>query len=662
MSMTQTTTERNSSDSLHCPQCNAVLPPHAVFCGTCGERVEAKKISSSLLQDDLDIASRYRITSLVRRRPYVSLFFALDNQQQRTVAISDIDISSLDSEAQANATNLVQREYDLLRRQHVPYVLPIIQLGYREGHLYVIAGNPFVSRDGGEANGAAQQTEHTDTGAQLRTLHNLLQSGIGLPSEQVAVRWIEQLCRSVECLHSHHIVIGDLDPETLVLSSDRYESQPVLMLSWLPAAIRSLFPAPLTSDKGGSFSAPEVQLGRVEPRSDVYSLGAILYLLLTGVPPDEPDQRARQRLRSARELNPRVSVEVDDIVMRALSFERSERFQDALSMAEALDNPNMNTRVVRLPKGRIVSSQPFEKNGYAEEDREVANMDTIPVTPLSRSDMARWEAARVQAQKAGTAPEQQLPTTPAQTVSSTARALPDIEISPTPAEEPPETTLPFPAPATTPHEGDEASLSRRLQKRITGILPAIQGATHTKDTHVTPDKARVEPASGAEGSFFKHLQRFVLGEQQHSTAAAAIIETPMRIQPNQSFVFRIRLMGRDKAVLSPGVRKGAQLGGLSALMHNQTVIIEVRSAFYQRYAFVIQRAAVSIPAQGYAVDVTIPMPPPTSGPSGRRERMHIFFLDEIRRPLYEKPFVIELFISQHVQPGREGHQVVPIPF
>ncbi|MDQ2718033.1 MAG: hypothetical protein M3Z08_24325, partial [Chloroflexota bacterium] len=271
------------------------------------------------------------------------------------------------------------------------------------------------------------------------------------------------------------------------------------------------------------------------------------------------------------------------------------------------------------------------------------------------ADMARWEAARVQAQKVDSAAEQ-LPVTPAQTVSSTARALPDVEITPTPPEEPEEITVSFSAPGTTPREGADVPLSRRLQKRITGILPAIQGVTHTKDTQITRDKAEVGPANGAEGSFFKHLQRFVLGEQQHSTAAAAIIETPMRIQPNQSFVFRIRLMGRDKAILPPGVRKGAQLGGLSALTHNQAVIIEVRSAFYQRYAFIIQRAAVSIPAQGYAVDVTIPMPPPTSGPSGRRERMHIFFLDEIRRPLYEKPFVVELFISHHVQPGREGHQ------
>jgi hypothetical protein len=70
---------------------------------------------------------------------------------------------------------------------------------------------------------------------------------------------------------------------------------------------------------------------------------------------------------------------------------------------------------------------------------------------------------------------------------------------------------------------------------------------------------------------------------------------------------------------------------------------------------------VEIPARGYAAEVTIPMQALTTGPSGRRERLHIFFMDASRRPLYEKPFVIELFISHLVQSGREGHNVLNIP-
>jgi hypothetical protein len=75
----------------------------------------------------------------------------------------------------------------------------------------------------------------------------------------------------------------------------------------------------------------------------------------------------------------------------------------------------------------------------------------------------------------------------------------------------------------------------------------------------------------------------------------------------------------------------------------------------------VQQADVAIPASGYAAEVTVPMHPLSAGPSSRRERLHVFFMDKERNPLYEKPFVIELFVSPLVQLGHEGHSVLSIP-
>ncbi len=57
----------------------------------------------------------------------------------------------------------------------------------------------------------------------------------------------------------------------------------------------------------------------------------------------------------------------------------------------------------------------------------------------------------------------------------------------------------------------------------------------------------------------------------------------------------------------------------------------------------------------------MPMQPLTEGPSGRRERLHILFSDIMRRPLYERPFVLEVYISHIVQSGQEGHNALTIP-
>src|SRR5579859_4634813 len=138
MSMAQTTTEVSPSGDPHCPHCKAVLPPHAAFCASCGERI-AKKNARPLFLNETDISARYRITTLIRRRPYVSLFFALDNQQQRPVAIREINIRDLHDKARAAACEIAQHEYDLLRRERFQAIMPPIDLQYFQGYLYVVA-------------------------------------------------------------------------------------------------------------------------------------------------------------------------------------------------------------------------------------------------------------------------------------------------------------------------------------------------------------------------------------------------------------------------------------------------------------------------------------------------------------------------------------------
>ena len=142
-------------------------------------------------------------------------------------------------------------------------------------------------------------------------------------------------------------------------------------------------------------------------------------------------------------------------------------------------------------------------------------------------------------------------------------------------------------------------------------------------------------------------------------AAAAIIETPLRVLPGQLYTIRMHVMGRNLVESSTQKQQGS--GGLSALTHGDIAVVEVRSVLRESFAYVVQMATVTIPAEGYVAEVSIPMQPLSSTPTGRRDRLHIFFLNEQRHPLYEKPFVLEIFVSHHVKRGSEGHHVLTIP-
>src|SRR5215471_13891142 len=186
MSISEATSHRGSSDDLYCPQCNTPLLPQAAFCSSCGERIDKDKYLSLLLQGEQDITTLYRITSLVRRRPFVNLYFALDNQQfrqgrQHMVAVRDIDITPLEGEAHTQAIELMLHEYDLLRRWRLPHVIPVADLLYFQGHLFVIAGYPSSAS---HTTGESENTQgSTGNSHRLYTLQDFLQSGQGLPSE-----------------------------------------------------------------------------------------------------------------------------------------------------------------------------------------------------------------------------------------------------------------------------------------------------------------------------------------------------------------------------------------------------------------------------------------------------------------------------------------------
>ncbi len=664
MSVTQTTTTQDTSDDVRCTHCDSILPPQAAFCSTCGERVQQRSQHISTTQPDTaPITERYRVTSLMHRSMFVQMLLAMDMLHQRPVIIRDIDITSLNENAKLQAVKAVQHEYDMLRHQHIPDVTPLIDLRYSQEHLFAVSGWPFPLPEDGNSK------------AFTHTLHDLLQSGIGLPSEQVALTWLYRLSGAVGQLHSRDIVLGDLDPTTIVVSDSTYTGTPVLTVSWLPSSIRALLNTTLSSANGGSFVAPEARLGAMEPRSDIYSLGALLYLLLTGSTPDEPSSSMQRPWHRLRETNPRISGNIEAIVMRALSIDMSNRFQRVEEMEEALLlalEQFSETHRTRLG----ASVQKNGKRGTAMNGQDAigskddAEEVTISIVPL-QSQLAQMHLKKLQTEQERTQDEyvltrEAIADTPTISTAHIRDALLNRVIdTPQPIED--ETpfvdeALPEPMPRATPVPVDsttsEVPILQRLRERITGVLPALKPKPRPAEEPSLTEEPQTDTANM---SLLKRFQRFLLGEQQHTTTAAALIETPLRVQPNQGYTIRIHLMGREVATPPPGSKKGTQPVGLSAIVQNEIVHIEVRSAIFQNYAYVAQRADVQMPGEGFAAEVLIPMQTLSDGPSGRRERLHIFFMDDMKRPLYEKPFAVEVFVSRLVQSGREGHNVLTIP-
>lgn len=630
MSFSKAASLRNASDDFCCPRCSTPLLPESVFCSSCGERIDIRK-AYSLLQNESDIADTYHITSLVRRRPFVNLYFALENQQ-RMVVIRDIDITSLNDEARMQAVKLFHQECASLRLWHIPYVLPMIDLRYFKGHLYTIFGYPLSTSSFSSTDNASNAKALTGKVRRFYTLQDFLQSGQGLPSEQQALKWIQDLCQALDALHQHQIIAGELDPYTILLDENSDHASPALMISWLSPQLQKLLRSSEISTRFWSyFSAPEALQGKAEPRSDIFSLGAVLYLLLSGSLPSEKGLRSKGRLRSPHELNSGVSAHVSDCVMQALDAEPSKRFQNVSQLSEALFNP----RYSRLLTRKLHNSEVAGTSPPAMPDDDV---ETKHIDPLSQEHLDKWLSSRPQTTSSNRIPHRPIPSQPVSQPEETIENQSKEQQQSAAALE--ESLVIAAAPAETAEEKESISTQSAPEAVETPNIPSQNESTIP---------------------WFRHLQLLILGQQHHIMNAAAMIESPVCVQPDQIFMLRIRVMGRDKPTTPLDVKEPDCSAGLSRLKSGDTFSIEVSAMLHQNYTFVVQQTTNTIPAAGFISEITIPIKLLTNMPGAIRERLLISFLDKQLQPLYEMPSIVEVFVSQHVKRGHEGHHVLAIP-
>jgi serine/threonine-protein kinase len=179
-----------------------------------------------------------------------------------------------------------------------------------------------------------------------KTLATLIGKGRSLP-EPEALRIASRLCEAVDYLHGREVVHYDLKPGNVILCGDG--SLRLIDFGAAHSLLRTRFafggpgPAVATAD----YAAPEqVRRRRGQPSVDIYAIGAILYEMLTGHPPFEGDDpfvvaSARQigDPKAPREHNPAISLQTEEIALRALRRDPAERYPSAAALKADLDRP-----------------------------------------------------------------------------------------------------------------------------------------------------------------------------------------------------------------------------------------------------------------------------------------------------------------------------------
>lgn len=246
-----------------------------------------------------------------------AVYRAQDVRLGRAVAIKVIDVSKGNGPRFASR---FQREARLLARLDHPHILPLWDVGQAGDLLYLVT--PVVE------------------GGSLRDLR--LRLGGSVPPQQALMLAI-QVADALQHAHERGVIHRDVKPGNVLLHTDGR-----VMLADFGIA-RSVGDHPEISATDLAigtphYIAPEQALGdQVDARADIYSLGAVLYELLSGRPPYTADSTTRVLVQMLDgppppllQVNPALSPAVQTAVMHALASRPAERYPTAAAFAADL--------------------------------------------------------------------------------------------------------------------------------------------------------------------------------------------------------------------------------------------------------------------------------------------------------------------------------------
>jgi len=299
--------------------------------------------------------SRYEIVRKIGGGGMGAVYYAKDkNLGDAPRAVKEMIQSQLDESQHEKAVSDFKRESMLLAELEHPSIPTIYDYFYdetagRDGRFYLvmkyISGGDFLAR---------------------------LRSAPGGRLEELKVaEWAVQIADVLDYLHQRRppIIYRDLKPANLMIDGNNGR---VMLIDFGIARWVAPQEKGVTAVGTMGYAPPELFSGKAEPRTDIYSLGATMFHLLTGSDPqDQPllifDFTKNPR---PRQINPSISNEMERILMRTVEYNVEGRFRSAGELRDVLAQHVANYRagaVTYGPANSVAASEPSDMKTQATE-------------------------------------------------------------------------------------------------------------------------------------------------------------------------------------------------------------------------------------------------------------------------------------------------------
>lgn len=356
-----------------CPGCEQVFVDSAVFCPNDGKRLEDyEDEADSFIGMVLD--GKYKIERLIGKGGMGNVYESKQLHMGLLVAVKILHPHLI---TDGTAVERFRREARSAHAVNHPNAISIMDFGVTTDNILYLVMELI---DG-------------------ISLHALIKKEGALDPVR-AVRMMKQTCLAVNVAHQKAIIHRDLKPDNILITDSGTPKEKVKVIDFSIAKVRAADTSGNITTAGvvvgtPQYISPEQAQGfELDHRSDIYSMGIIMYQMLTGVLPFNGKtsamllmQHIQAKVKPLRELKPDIPEELDAAVIRALAKAPTDRPQTALIFAEEIEAAVVKAGLMRSTAITNTSSHVKHVGAAAGgNSAPLPNKDSNPLPTPSGSD------------------------------------------------------------------------------------------------------------------------------------------------------------------------------------------------------------------------------------------------------------------------------------